>query len=94
MSTETITLKLPEKLAQDLSATSEVFLVDILERGLRDFKIERALAQYSRGRISFGAAAQQAEVPQSVLAQSAYALGMQPAFSPETVTEELSEISC
>ncbi len=34
---ETITLKLPKELAQDLSVASEVFIVDVLERGLRDF---------------------------------------------------------
>lgn len=41
--------------------------------------------------MSFGAAAQQAGVSQGDLARYAYARGMEPPFSAQTVTEELSE---
>lgn len=41
--------------------------------------------------MSFGAAAQQAGVSQSDLARYAYARGMEPPFSAQTVAEELSE---
>ena len=44
MSVEPVTLNLPASLAQELSAASQEFLADILERGLRELKIERALA--------------------------------------------------
>ena len=64
--------------------------VEILERGLRALKIECALERYARGGISFGAAAQQAGVSQSELARHAYARGMEPPFSAETLAEELS----
>jgi hypothetical protein len=94
MSTQTITLKIPSSLAQELNITSDIFLVDIVERGLRDFKIDMALEQYSRGHISFGGAAEQANVSQSLLARYAYAKGMEPPFSAATVTEELGEILC
>ncbi|MCB0179973.1 MAG: hypothetical protein KDI62_17200 [Anaerolineae bacterium] len=89
MPIETITLNLPTPLAQELNAVSQEFLLDILERGLRQFKIERALERYSQGGISFGAAAQQAEVSQSELARYAYARGLEPPFSDQTVQEEL-----
>lgn len=89
MSVETITLHLPTGLAQELNAVSQEFLLDILERGLRQFKIERALGKYSQGGISFGAAAQQADVSQAELARYAYAAGMEPPFSDQTVQEEL-----
>jgi hypothetical protein len=36
MSVESVTLKLPTSLAQELSAASQEFLADILERGLRE----------------------------------------------------------
>jgi hypothetical protein len=75
MSTETLTLKIPTTLAQ--------------ERGLQEFQMERALEQYRRGGISFGAAAQKAKVPQSVLARYAYSKGVEPAFSTKTVDEEV-----
>lgn len=62
----------------------------MLERGLRDLRIERALDRYARGGMSFGAAARQAGVSQSDLARFAYARGMEPPFSAETVAEELA----
>jgi hypothetical protein len=92
MSTETLTLNIPTSLAQELSRASQAFLVNILERGLHDFKIERALEQYSRGGISFGAAAKQANLSQGVLARHAYTRGMEPPFSAKTVAEELGEL--
>ena len=42
------------------------------------------------GGISFGAAAHQAGVSQSELSRHAYARGMEPPFSTETLMEELS----
>jgi predicted HTH domain antitoxin len=89
MSVETITLQLPESLARELSAANQALLLNILERGLRELKIDQALEQYRQGGLSFGAAAQQAGVSQSELARQAYARGMEPSFSPESLAEEL-----
>lgn len=63
--------------------------MDLLERGLRELKIERALERYVDGGISFAAAAQQAGVSRSELARRAYARGMELSFSAETLAEEL-----
>ncbi len=90
MSTEALTLKVPTTLAQELESASQEFLIELLERGLRQLKIERALDRYVRGGISFGAAAHQAGVPEPELARHAYARGMEPPFSAETLAEELS----
>ena len=90
MPEESVTLKLPASLAQELNAANQSFVVDILERGLRELKIDRALEQYRQGKMSFGATAQQAGVTQSELARYAYVRGMEPPFSEETVAEELS----
>jgi predicted HTH domain antitoxin len=92
MSTETLTLNIPSTLARELKTANQNFLINILERGLKDFKIERALEQYSRGNMSFGAAAEQANVSQSILSKYAYARGIEPSFSAETVDEELTDI--
>ena len=89
MSTEALTLAVPTSLARELDSANQEFLVEILERGLRELKIERALERYARGGISFGAAAQQAGVSQSELARHAYARGVEPPFSAETLAEEL-----
>jgi len=90
MSTEALTLKVPTALALELESASQEFLIELLERGLRQLKIERALDRYVRGGISFGAAAHQAGVSESELARHAYARGMEPPFSAETLAEELS----
>jgi len=86
---EPLTLTVPDSLARELDSAGEGLLIDLLERGLRAFKIEQALDRYARGGISFGAAARQAGVSQSELARHAYARGVEPPFSSETLAEEL-----
>lgn len=86
MSVETLTLALPSSLAEELASATQ----ELLERGLREMRIERALERYSRGGMSFGAAAREAGISQSELAGQAYARGMEPPFSPETLAEALS----
>jgi hypothetical protein len=85
---KSLTLTIPESLARKLDCMGEGLLIDLLERGLREFKIEQALDRYGRGGISSGAAARQAGVSQSELARHAYARGMEPPFSAETLAEE------
>ncbi|MFL7809340.1 MAG: hypothetical protein AB8I80_11965 [Anaerolineae bacterium] len=84
-----LTITIPAALAQELDATNQEFLIEVMERGLRALKIERALERYARGGISFAAAAQEAGVSQSELARHAYAQGMEPPSSAETLAEEL-----
>lgn len=91
MTGETLTLTLPAPLAQELGSATQDFLADLLARGLREVKIERALERYARGGMSFGAAAHQAGVSQGDLARYAYARGMEPPFSAQTLAEELGE---
>ena len=90
MAKEALTITVPPSLAQELDATTQEFLIELLERGLRSLKIERVLDRYAQGGMSFGAAAHQAGVSQSELARHAYARGMEPPFSPKTLAEELS----
>lgn len=89
MSNEELTITIPAALAQELDSTNQEFLIEVLERGLCALRIERVLDRYARGGISFGAAAHQAGVSQSELARHAYARGMEPPFSAETLAEEL-----
>jgi hypothetical protein len=89
MSAETVTLILPASLAEELGSATQEFLAALLERGLREVKVERALERYGHGGVSFGAAAQQAGVSQTELSRFAYARGMEPPFSAETLIEEL-----
>jgi predicted HTH domain antitoxin len=89
MTEETVTLSLPRPLAEELGSATQEFLVDLLARGLREVKVERALERYARGDMSFGAAAEQAGVSLSDLARFAHARGMEPPYSAQTLAEEL-----
>jgi len=73
MSDETYTLNVPEALAKELGSASQDFVGEILQRGLRDVKIESALHRYAEGGMSFTAAARMAGIHQSDLARHAYA---------------------
>jgi hypothetical protein len=85
-----LTLQLPDDLAGELESAHKAFLLEVLERGLREVKIDRALGLYARGNVTFGAAADHAGVAQSELARHAFARGMEPPFSRETLLEELA----
>jgi len=89
MSDVSLTLNVPASLAREIDLARQEFLLELLERGWRELKIDRALAQYSRGGMSFGAAAAQAGVSQSELARHAYSRGLEPPASDETLDEEL-----
>ena len=89
MSTQSFTLTISDSLAEELDSVGEGLLIELLERGLRELKIEQALDRYMRGGISFGAAAAQAGMSQSELARHAYARGMEPPYTAETLAEEL-----
>jgi hypothetical protein len=85
-----LTLSVPESLAREIESGHQEFLLELLERGWRELKIDRALDHYSRGGVSFGAAAAQAGVSQSELARHAYSRGLEPPASEQTLSEELA----
>mgnify|MGYP006300948309 CR=1 FL=1 len=90
MLTKQVTVEVPASLARELDSADQEFLVEVLESGLRSLRIERALKHYAAGGVSLGAAARQAGVSHSELARQAYARGMEPPFSEDTVREELA----
>jgi predicted HTH domain antitoxin len=90
MTTKSLTLTIPDDLAQELDAFSGEMLAEVFSRGLRDWRIEKSLDRYTQGELSFEAAAELAGVGREDLARHAYARGIEPPFSPETLTEELA----
>ncbi len=90
MSTKPMTVTIPPSLARYFENASGEFLAEIIERGLHQWRIERALDRYAARDASFGAAAEQAGVSQGELARQAYARGMVPPFSTDTLAEEIS----
>jgi predicted HTH domain antitoxin len=89
MAGKSLTLTLPSELAKEFETLQQEFVVELLQRGLREVKIDRALDLYARGGLSFGAAAEQAGVSRSELARHAHARGLEPSFSTTTLAEEL-----
>ena len=90
MSSKPVTVTIPASVARHFETASVEFVAEILERGLREWRIDKALERYSSREVSFGAAAEQAGVSQGDLSRHAYARGMVPPFSAETLEEELS----
>ncbi len=90
MSSKPMTVTVPPSLARYFGAASGDFVAEILERGLRQWRIEKALERYAARDISFGGAAEKAGVSQGELSRHAYARGLVPPFSPDTLAEELS----
>ena len=85
-----LTVEVPDRLAKELSEASQEFIAEMIELGLRTRKIEQALAQYSRGKMTLGAAAHLAGVLETEMARHAYARGLEPRFSEETLAEEMA----
>lgn len=69
--TDKIIFEAPVPIAQELSTATQEYLTDLLMRGLREARIERALARYRLEGISFAASAQAAGVSQAELARQA-----------------------
>lgn len=85
----TVTIEVPATLASELASADQALVNDLLQRGLRDLHIERALAQYQEGRISFAAAAELAGISLANFSRAAYAKGIEPEFDAAMVDEEL-----
>lgn len=89
MAGKSLTLTLPSTLLEEFETLQQDFLIELLQRGMREVKIDRALDLYAQGGLSFGAAAEKAGVSQPELARHAHARGLEPPFSVATLTEEL-----
>ncbi len=90
MLTEVLHLTIPVALAQELETAEQDWLIEVLERGVKTLRIERALRFYAKGDVSLSAAAQQAGLSLSEMARHAYAFGLEPPYSERTVAEELA----
>lgn len=73
-----------------LDSLSCELVAELLERGLRQWRTDRALDRYLVGDISFAAAAECAGVSRSELARQAHVRGVEPPVSAETLAEELA----
>jgi hypothetical protein len=87
--TQKLEIDVPDDLAGELTAY-QGRMQDVLVLGLRQIKIDEALALYRRGLISFGRAVELAGVGREELVRQAHATGVEPDWMEDTVREELS----
>ena len=87
---ETLTITVPATLAEELHTANQEFLVNILVRGLHT-KNRTGAPAVCPGGISLAAAASKAGVSQSEFSRHAYAHGMEPLFSAQTLAEDLGK---
>lgn len=85
----TLTLEVSESLLDELRPYRDN-LDDLLVVGLRQVKLESALALFKRGDISLWKAARMAGVSLREMIQHAVARGLRPAVDEETIAEELT----
>jgi hypothetical protein len=83
-----LTLELPESLLDELGPYLDN-LDGLLMAGLRQVKLESALALFKQGDISLWKAARIAGVSLREMTQHAVAHGLRPAVDEETIAEEL-----
>jgi len=84
-----LTLEVSESLLDELGPYRDN-LDDLLAVGLRQVKLESALALFKRGDISLWKAARMAGVSLRQMTQQAVAQGLRPALDEETIAEELA----
>jgi hypothetical protein len=85
----TLTLEVPESLVEELQPYYDN-LDGLLLAGLRQVKLESALALFRRGDVSLWKAAQMAGVSLREMTAQAVARGLRPGTDAETISEELS----
>ena len=86
---ETLTLEVPESLLSELEPYRDN-LDSVLKAGLRQIKLDSALALLKRGDVSLWKAARLAGISLREMTQQAVAHGLRPALAPETIDEELA----
>ena len=86
---ETLTLEVTESLLEELQPYRDN-LDGLLKAGLRQVKLESALALFKRGDISLWKAARMAGVSLREMTQYAVAQGLRPAVDEETIAEEMA----
>ena len=91
MASTTLTIELTQELSDALADASSEMVVELLELGLRERRIDRALRRFAEGHISFGAAAEMAQLSHSDFSRHAYAFGLQPLTGRQMMAEEVGE---
>lgn len=84
-----ITLEIPEQWLKGLDWDQSAVMQEIVQLGIYQFKIRRALELYRAGAGSLGYVAEKMGLSKRDLIREARARGFEPSFDEQTVLEEL-----
>jgi len=84
-----VTLELPEQWFQGVDLDQTTVMQEIVQLGIYQFKVRRALNMYQAGAGSLGYVAEKAGISKRDLIREARARGIVPSFDEQTVREEL-----
>lgn len=84
-----IKVEIPEHWIQDLDWDQADVVQEILNLGVQQFKVRRALEMYQAGAGSLGYVAEKVGLSKRDLIREARARGIEPPFDEQTVLEEL-----
>ena len=85
-----VTVNIPEDLISDIEKVRPEEWEEIVRLGLRQYRIERALAMYRAGVGSLGYVAEKWGIPKQELIRAARARGVEPEYDEKMVQEELA----
>ncbi len=87
----TITIEIPEHWIRDVDLNQTAVIEEVIELGVYQYKLQRALRLYQSGTGSLGYVAEQAGLSKRDLIREARARGIEPGFDEQTVREELGQ---
>lgn len=90
---KTVTVEIPEQWLKDLDIDPTAVIQEIIQLGIHQFKVGRALDMYQAGIGSLGYVAEKVGVSKRELIQEARSRGIEPPFDEEAVREELGASS-
>lgn len=85
----TVKLEISEDVLKDLDIEDSSSLKEILEMGIKQMKIEKALQSFKERKISLARAAALADIPLCEMMLQASARGIKPAYDQEMIEEEI-----
>jgi predicted HTH domain antitoxin len=86
---KTITIRLPDYLVEELPE-EESSIYEIVKLGLKQLKIEKAIARYKKGGVSLAKVAELAGISIREMIPIAYAHGLEPKYDKSLDKSEIS----
>jgi hypothetical protein len=88
---KTVRVEIPEEWLQDLEWDQATVMQEIIQLGVYQFKVRRALEMVLAGTGSLGYIAEKTGLSKRDLIREARSRGIEPSFDEQTVREELGQ---